>query len=230
MEQATLPVRKSALIAAAGQGTRLGLGPKCLLSLGGRTVVQCVVDTLQPLVDEVLVAAPAGFESEMASRLGDTAKVITGGSTRHESIDIMLRACAGEIILVQDGCRPFASRALYAAVLDAAELHGAAGSFLDPTVPVGRLDGSVVRNFMTRDEARIFQVPQAYSREILFTARAKTAGRDFQSAAQMVIAAGYALHAVPGEAENIKITTELDWRIAQRVIAPALGYDIQEGP
>lgn len=223
-----MPAHRSALIAAAGQGTRLGLGPKCLLRLGERSVLEIVVSTLRPLVDEVWVAAPAGYEGEMAAQLGNSATVITGGSTRHQSIDIMLQACTGQIILVQDACRPFASSALCAAVLDAAEQHGAAGAFLDPTVPVGRLDNGTVGRSLTRQEARIFQAPQAYRRDILFKAREKTAGREFQSAGQMLIAAGFALHAVPGEPENIKITTDLDWQIAQRVLAPALGYDLLE--
>lgn len=223
-----MPVHRSALIAGAGLGTRLGLGPKCLLRLGERSVVEIVVATLRPLVNEVWVAAPAGFENEMAAELQDAARVITGGDSRHASIDIMLQACNGEIILVQDACRPFASSALCAAVLDAAEQHGAAGAFLDPTVPVGRLDNGAVGSFLARHEARIFQAPQAYHRDILFAARDKTRGREFQSVAQMVMDAGFALHAVPGEPHNIKITTELDWQIAQRVLAPALGHELKE--
>ncbi len=214
-----------ALIPAAGLGTRLGLGPKCLLRIGKRTVLEIVVATLRPLVDEVLVAVPEDFTGDIAALLQGQATVIPGGRTRQESIDHLLAACTGQVVLIQDGARPFASSALCAAVLKAAEQHGAAGAFLDPTVPVGRLEGSVVASYQTRQEARIFQAPQAYRRAVLLSAQQKTAGREFQSTAQMVITAGYALQAVPGEPENIKITTSLDWQIAQKVIAPALGLD-----
>lgn len=220
-----MSVRKSALIPAAGMGTRLGLGPKCLLRLGGKTLIERVVDTLLPLVDEVLVAAPGGFEDALREVLGDSARVVTGGNTRQDSIDAMFHICTGEFIVIQDGARPFASRALTAAVLDAAREHGAAGAFLDPSVPVGHLVDGVVASYRTRQEARIFQAPQAYRREVLMDARRKSAGRQFQSTAQMVIDAGYALWAVPGEPENIKITSPLDWLIAQRAIAPSLGLD-----
>ncbi len=39
----------------------------------------------------------------------------------------------------------------------------------------------------------------------------------------MVIDAGASLLAIPGEPENIKITTTLDWQIAQDVIGPNQG-------
>lgn len=215
----------SALIPAAGLGTRLGLGPKCLLRLGDKTVLELIVDTLSPLVDEVLVAVPEGFEDALRAVLRDTATVITGGGSRQDSIDAMLQVCTGQLILIQDVARPFASRALHSAVLDAAAQYGAAGAFLDPTVPVGHLVDGVVASYQTREEAGIFQAPQVYRRDVLLDAREKAAGRQFQSTAQMVIDAGYALRAVPGEPENIKITTTLDWLIAQRVIAPSLGLD-----
>jgi 2-C-methyl-D-erythritol 4-phosphate cytidylyltransferase len=195
------------------------------LRIGERTLLELLVATLRPLVDEILVAAPAEFTAEIAGILGATAIVVPGGRTRQESIDLALHACGGRIILIQDAARPFASRALCSAVLNAAAEHGAAGAFLDPTVPVGHLENGVVASYQTREQARIFQAPQAFSREVLLSAAQKTAGRAFQSTAQMVIDAGYGLQAIAGEPENIKITTSLDWLIAQQVIAPKLGLD-----
>jgi 2-C-methyl-D-erythritol 4-phosphate cytidylyltransferase len=212
-----------ALVAAAGTGTRLGLGPKCLLRLGELSVLEIVVAALQALVDEVWVAVPAELERPITALLAGRAQVLVGGRTRHESIARLLQASAGQLVLVHDGARPFASRALYSAVLDAATRYGAAGAFLDPAVPVGHLENDVIASYQTGDEARIFQTPQAYARDVLLTAGQKTGGRQFQSTAQMVIAGGYPLHAIPGEPENIKITTSLDWLIAQNAIAPKLG-------
>ena len=188
-------------------------------------MLEILITTLAPLVDDVIVAVPAGYEDNVAALLGARATVITGGDSRQHSIDRMLEACTGELVLIQDAARPFASAALHTAVLKAAAEHGAAGGFLDPTVPVGHIENGAVARYQTRQEAGIFQAPQAYQREVLRRAREATTGQDFQSTAQMVIDAGYALQVVPGEPENIKITTALDWSIAQRVIAPQLGLD-----
>lgn len=206
-------------------GTRLGLGPKCLLRLGDRSLLEILVETLQPLVDEILVATPAQFEPQVVKILRGRARTVPGGASRQQSIDNLLQASSGNILLIQDAARPFASAALCAAVLDAARLHGAAGAFLDPTVPVGRVAQGRVASYQTRQEARIFQAPQAFTRQTLLDAGEKTRGREFQSTAQMVIDAGYPLTAIEGEPENIKITTSLDWQIAQRVIAPKLGLE-----
>ena len=217
--------RISALIPAAGLGTRLGLGPKGLLQIGQRSLLEIVIQTVRPLVDEILVAIPGGYEAAFAASIGNRALVVTGGKTRQDSIENLIDASAGEFILIQDAARPFASRKLCSAVLDAAIQHGAAGAFLDPGVPVGRIEDGQVASYQSRYEAGIFQAPQAFAREVLLAARRRTSGCQFQSTAQMVIDSGYTLQALAGEPENIKITSLLDWEIAQRVIAPALGLD-----
>ncbi len=216
---------KSALIPAAGLGARLGLGPKCLLRIGQQSLVEILVTTLQPLVDEIIVAVPGGYEHEIAATLGDRAVIVSGGDSRQDSIDNLFYASSGEVVLIQDVARPFASRKLCSAVLEAAAEHGAAGAFLDPTVPVGLLENGAVASYQSKHQAGIFQAPQAFSRDVLMTARQRTAGQQFQSTAQMVIDAGFALQAIPGEPENIKITTRFDWLIVQNVIALKLGIE-----
>lgn len=219
-----LPTR-SALIPAAGLGTRLGLGPKCLLRIGQHSLLDILIRMLKPLVDEILVAVPGDYVKTLKAGMGNKVMITAGGDTRQASIDGLLDACSGEIVLIQDVARPFASSTLCSRVMEAATEYGAAGAFLDPTVPVGHLEDGVVASYQLRQNAGIFQAPQAYTREVLMTARQHTAAQQFQSTAQMVIDAGYALRAIPGEFENIKITTTLDWLIAQKVIAPTLGLE-----
>lgn len=219
----TTELSKTALIPAAGMGTRLGQGPKALLCLGERSLLQILMETLSPLVNEIVVAAPPGFEAEFKSILKDKARVVRGGRTRQDSISQMLDACAGEILLIQDVSRPFASRALCSKVLEAAVLHGAAGAFVEPSVPIGLLEAGLVATYWDRHMARVFQAPQAFARDVLIKAQRRISGTQLQSTAQLVMQAGTAMWAITGEYENIKITTPLDWQIANKVIAPKLG-------
>lgn len=219
----TNTLRSSALIPAAGFGTRLGHGPKALLRIGEATLLEILVTTLHPLVEEIVVAAPAGYRDEFSSIVGGRARVTEGGATRQDSIERLLSASSGELLLIQDAARPFCSRALCRQVLEAATESGAAGAFLDPTVPVGRVSDGAVGAYLSRTDAGIFQAPQAFHRDVLTQAGRRTRGQEFQSTAQMVIDAGFALQAVAGEPENIKITTQLDWDIARSVLAPKLG-------
>lgn len=212
----------AALIPAAGDGLRLGLGPKALLRIGDRTLIEILVATLVPLVEQVLVAAPAGREADFRRLLGSRARVIRGGSERQDSIQALVAACGEELLLIQDVARPFASSDLCRSVLLAAERHGAAGAFVDPMVPVGFTERGAVARYWSRTSAGVFQAPQAFRRELLRQAAEQAQGKYFQSTAQMVIDAGLPLWRVEGDPRNIKITTALDWAIATKVIAPAL--------
>lgn len=211
------------MVPAAGRGERLGLGPKGLLRLGPKTLLEIVTATLATVVDEVVIAYPPGNEADVSAlALGD-AKLVPGGATRQETIWRLVDASQGHRLLIQDVARPFASAALCRAVLEAAVDAGAAGAFLDPVVPVGVMEQQSVSRYYSREQVGIFQAPQVFTRPLLESVRAVCGDRQYQSTAQMVMAAGHALHAVSGEPENIKITTALDWEIARRVIAPSLG-------
>lgn len=209
-------------IPAAGIGTRLGLGPKGLLRIGNRTMLELLLDTLTPILSRVLVAAPRNYVKEFQSICGGRAEVILGGVSRQESIQLLLNNSDEEWVLIQDVARPFTSRSLCKRVLKAAIDNGAAGAFLDPTVPVGHMLNKQVTEYWGRAEARIFQAPQAFSRELLAQAQRLAQGKSFQSTAQMVIDSGYSMFGVEGEQTNIKITNKFDWLVAQRVIAPML--------
>jgi 2-C-methyl-D-erythritol 4-phosphate cytidylyltransferase len=217
--------RCAALIPAAGSGTRLGLGPKALLRLGERTLLEMLLQKLRPVVDRILVAAPPDRRQQVESLCDGQATVVDGGQSRSDSIARLLAACDEELLLIQDVARPFASRELCQRVIDAAARHGAAGAFLDPTVPVGALVENRVATYWERTGARLFQAPQAFSREVLDQAQRALGGREFQSTAQMVMSSGIALAVVEGEETNIKITSPFDWRVAQQVIAPMLRED-----
>ncbi len=215
-------VRRTAIIPAAGLGTRLNKGPKGLLKLGNHTLIEWVAHTLSPIVDRIVIAVPEGSETWAKKQLPNCS-IISGGATRHESLLKLFDHSQADTILIQDAARPFASRALCEKVLLAAESHGAAGAFLDPVVPVGRIDDNKITHYWHRSEVGIFQAPQAFSHDILAKAMQHPDANVFQSTMQLVISTHQSVYAVPGEAENIKITSPLDWEIAEKIIAPKLG-------
>ncbi len=213
----------AALIPAAGNGLRLGEGPKALLRLGDRTLLEIVVAKVRPLVDNVIVAAPTAYQAQFRSYVGTDVQVIAGGEQRRDSVEQMLAAADADTVLIQNVASPFASAALLQQVLKAAIHQGAAGAFYSPSVPVAKIHQHRVDHYWNRTEAGYFQTPQAFSREILLAAHDRAGSQHYQSTAQYVIAAGFEVVAIAGEEENIKITSELDWQIARDVIAPRLG-------
>ncbi|WP_049721338.1 IspD/TarI family cytidylyltransferase [Gilvimarinus polysaccharolyticus] len=218
-----IPVSRAAIIPAAGFGTRLNKGPKGFLKLADRTLIEWVAHTLEPIVDIVVIAVPEGYQA-IAAGLLPNCLIITGGNSRHHTINKLFDSCNAQTILLQDAARPFASQALCEEVLTAAEKHKAAGAFVDPVVPIGKINNNHVTHFWHHSEVGIFQAPQAFSYSVLAQALQQPKAESFQSTAQLVMSAGQSLYAVRGEAENIKITSPLDWDIAEKVIAPKLGY------
>jgi 2-C-methyl-D-erythritol 4-phosphate cytidylyltransferase len=213
-------LQSSALVAAAGQGSRLGLGPKAFLEVGGRSLVELVVANLLDLVDEVVVAAPPGMTARVAGRLPADVRVIEGGDSRQDTLVRLARAARGDLLLFQFVARPFASRALYAAVLTAADRHGAATAGVNPEVPIGGEQGGSVSVSEALLRGRILQTPRAFRRERL---RVPDPGWEGQVRVDICTPCDTPLALVPGEETNIKITTALDWAIAREAVGPHLG-------
>lgn len=207
----------SALILAAGRGERLGLGPKGHLELQGRPLLAWLADKVAQVAGEVLVAVPVDCVEATAAALPDC-RVIAGGDTRQDSLALLAAQARGEWLLVHEAARPFASLALFEQVVATARDRGCAGAFLSPLVPVARLRDGVVVEAHAGSEVGIFQTPQVYARADMDRMRqcqARAPGWFAQSPVQLALAAGIAMHAVPGERHNIKITTAEDWRMAQ---------------
>ena len=200
----------------------MGRGPKGLLEIGGKKLLDLLLETLFPLVDEVLIGIPRGYEGEFKHFSAEKVRFFVGGQTRQETIELLLKHTAGDIILIQDAARPFTRSASIVQVLEAAAQFGAAGLFLDPTVPVAKIkDGFAVESFC-RDAVGIFQAPQAFRKELLVDAINRTQGDCFQSTVEMVIAAGYRVKCVAGDPCNIKITDEFDFSVAEKILMKQL--------
>jgi 2-C-methyl-D-erythritol 4-phosphate cytidylyltransferase len=208
----------SALVPAAGTGTRLGLGPKALLEIDGKPLLRFLVDRLLRVADEVVLAVPSFHLAHFQSAYPDC-RCIEGGDTRHDSVQRLVRAARHEWVLLQDAARPFASEALLREVAMAAVETGCAGAFLDPEVPVARISGGFAVEAIARDQAGVFQAPQAFSRALLSGILDQAAARGWcdQSTLQLALRAGVAVRSVRGEKTNIKLTTPEDWAVARQL-------------
>lgn len=211
----------TALIAAAGIGSRLGLGPKAFLRLGNQSLLARVAGTANVVADSIVAAIPLGFESEARREVPDRVRLIEGGESRQQSFANLLAHAETEYVLLLDIARPLVSVDLCERVLSAAAIHGAAGAYVPALVPAARLDaeGGVVEAYAS-DQYHLPQMPQAFRRHVLVDvlARAKAQGLQRQTVWQLAVALGIRLQAVRGEPGNIKITEPVDWVLAQCLI------------
>jgi len=220
-----------AIVVAGGDGARLGADrPKAFVGLGGRQLLAHSIDLFEdhPAVDRIVLVVPAEWE-EPATLLADelaagkVAVAVPGGATRALSVAAGLAEVAGdaEAILVHDAARPFASAELVDRVLAALHAHDGAIPALPVTDTVKRVHDGVVAETLARGELRAVQTPQAFRAEALRRAYEAPADavRDATDCASLVEAAGFAVAAVAGEPENVKITAPDDLARAEARLA-----------
>lgn len=217
-----------AIIAAAGYGSRLGMGAKALVLLNGRTALSRSVALFLAL-DEVERIVVAGPPSRMESARLEVAAleprkpvaVCPGGESRQQSVRAGLQRLAGcDWVLVHDAARPMATAALARRVLIAAGETGAAIPALPPRDAVKRVEGGRMVESLDRTRLVLAQTPQAFSYQLLERAHfeAADAGLQGDDDAQLVAACGHAVVVVQGEQANLKLTTAADLELLQALL------------
>jgi 2-C-methyl-D-erythritol 4-phosphate cytidylyltransferase len=225
-----------ALIVAAGRGERLGVdGPKALVPLAGRPLLQWSVDALRSVssIERIVVALPAGV-SAPAGTVG-----VPGGAVRSESVRLALAAAGpGDPVLVHDAARPLltpdlAERAIAAALAEGVAAAIAAAPVTDTIKRVaeigegeeeggrGRVRGAVVVETLDRSTLWAVQTPQVFRRAALDRALdvADEVLAQATDDAWLVERAGGRVVVVEAPRENLKVTTPLDLALAELLIA-----------
>lgn len=224
------------IIAAAGSGTRLGMGSKALVQLNGRTMLARAVELFSSLeeVGRIVVVAPptrlelARCEVEAVLPRGSQAAegrkpviVCAGGDTRQHSVRAGLRALGQcDYVLVHDAARPLTSVELVRRVLEAAVRTGAAIPGLPPRDAVARVEGARLAESLERSRIMLVQTPQGFRYQLLERAHfeAADAGLVGDDDAQLVAATGHEVAIVEGDPANIKLTTIKDFELLQALL------------
>ncbi len=135
-------------------------------------------------------------------------------------------------MLVHDAARPFASQALIARAIEAAQKAGAAVPGLPVTDTVKTVDAQgFVHQTLERGALRSIQTPQGFAYAQLLAAhrRAAAAGReDFTDDAALAEWAGMKVAVFEGEPGNIKITNAEDFARVEAAQFASLG-DVRTG-
>jgi 2-C-methyl-D-erythritol 4-phosphate cytidylyltransferase len=207
------------IVVAGGHGARFG-SPKQFEPLGAArpTLVERAVTTTAAACDRVVVVLPPGREWSGAP----VDAAVPGGARRSDSVRAGLAAVSddADVIVVHDAARPLASVGLFRAVIDAVR-SGADGAVpaLALSDTVKRVEGDRVVETVARDGLATVQTPQAFAAAVLRAAHAT--GRDATDDSALVEAAGGAVVVVPGEPENLKVTTPADLEVAVALLATA---------
>lgn len=222
-------MKRFVIIVAGGQGSRMGTAiPKQFLLLNNQPLLMRTITLFTKKEIDVVLVLPAvhmDYWSELCDKFDykEPLNIVEGGSTRFDSvkngIDYLNSITNGEEVLVgiHDGVRPLVSGQVIESCYKAALNFGAAV----PVLPVNESVRIVSKGDYTdkssafnRDRLKIVQTPQVFLLSILNKSYKKVNKNSFTDDASVVEAAGFSVNLVEGNRENIKITTELDLRIA----------------
>jgi len=220
------------IIPAGGSGERLGAKiPKALVQLAGKTLIEHAVANMAPIANQIIVAAPAGYEEQFQNLLGSEVTVVTGGLTRTLSVKKALALVEKEnnFILVHDAARALASTDLAMRVIDSLR---AGEKAVIPGMPVvdtiKRVDAdNYVTKTPTRSKLRQIQTPQGFTRKLL--QKAHTSPDDVTDDAGLVEDRGVDVKVIAGEERALKITTMSDLAIAQSWLLTSVDNQIRTG-
>lgn len=215
------------------------------MPLAGKPMVRWSVDAFGACaaVSAIVVAAPPGDEERLGKEAGGDAgepqlTVVSGGATRAESVANALAAVETELVAIHDAARPLLTPELVEAlVADLRDTPDASGIIAATPVtdtikrasetrtafPSHTKENAVlvVKGTVDRDELWAAQTPQVFRTEALREALAANA--EGQAAAtdeaMLVEAAGGTVLIHPRGPENIKVTTPLDLRLAEMLLA-----------
>jgi 2-C-methyl-D-erythritol 4-phosphate cytidylyltransferase/2-C-methyl-D-erythritol 2,4-cyclodiphosphate synthase len=234
-------MRVSAIVVAAGSGERAGGGvPKQFRRLGAELVLRRSLRLFasHPKVNAVQTVIDLRYDEHFRLAGDGLPKLlppVAGAATRQGSVRAGLKALeqdGPDTVLIHDAARPLASSALVGRAIDAASATGAAVPVLPLPDTIKRIaaTGRVV-DTLARETLRAVQTPQAFAFAPILAAHRKAAdvGRDdFPDDAALAEWAGMEVATFPGEAANMKLTTEDDFA---RAIAAEAGMlsDIRTG-
>ena len=219
----------SAVVVAAGSGTRFGCD-KMFVSLSGVPVLAYSLAILESCsyIAEIIVVTDSSKIIDVAElcaqyKINKATKIVCGGATRLESAlsGISETDNKSNLIAIHDGARPLVTKEIVNNVIEAAFKYKAA----IPAIPTKDTAKIVYNSFVeeTPERSCVFgaQTPQVFIPEIIkgaLTDALQKSNSVFDDASA-VEALGFPVYITEGSEENIKITTPLDLKIAETILA-----------
>lgn len=219
----------SAIIAASGNSTRMGLDKsKQLVLLNGKTTIEHTLSAFEncDVIDEIVVVCRDCDKDEISAIAKSFSKlkaVVVGGDTRDKSVKNGVNAtsdCA-QFFAIHDGARPLVTDDQIKAVVSRAYVTKAAtlSTPVTDTIKVVNSDNVIVS---TPDRATLcaVQTPQVFEKNLYLKAidNAVKNNLSVTDDCSMVEALGERVEVVTGNVENIKLTTQTDLVFAKAIL------------
>jgi 2-C-methyl-D-erythritol 4-phosphate cytidylyltransferase len=214
-----------AIIPAAGQGTRLGLGPKAFVALQGRTLLEHAITTALAVAARAIVAVPAADLARAQALVGGPSiRVIAGAARRTDTVRALVDAATAQWLLLHDIVHPFVTTELAQRVIAGARRDGAAAAALPNVDYLYGIDGMLRA---APGGVVAIQKPVVFRRADVLrgfaTAERNAAGNAIPdvSVLEILALAGQHVTFIAGHPMNSKLTTPDDLALAVSLLGAA---------
>ena len=221
-------MKKYIIIVAGGKGLRMGGDiPKQFLPVKGKPVLMRTLEAFHAYDTqmELILVLPVDHQPYWKSLCEEyhftlPHRIANGGNTRFHSVKNGLELVddLDGVVGVHDGVRPFVAHSVIAACYDEAAMGKAVVPVIDVVETVRHLIGEHESETVPRGDYKLVQTPQVFPVSLLKRAYGQDYIPHFTDDASVVEALGCQVSLVPGNRENIKLTTPFDLKVAEALI------------
>lgn len=218
-------MKLSVIITAGGTGKRFSSSvPKQFLPLLGIPVLMRTIDVFYQWNNkaQIILTLPKDWleywqELIQTHEFNIAYIIVEGGQERFHSIKNALESCNGDYVMIHDGVRPLVNEETLNRCISDLENKKA-------VIPVVVLQESIrvinenSSSSLDRKEYVRVQTPQCFSIEVLKKSYEGEYRDMYTDDASVVEASGNSIYMEQGNAENIKITTPLDFKLAEAIL------------
>ena len=207
----------SIIITAGGIGKRMGTTlPKQFLEIGGKPILIRTLEVFHTFDSSahLIITLPnerREYWKELLLTFNCTIphEIVDGGEERYHSIKNALSSCSGTYVAVHDGVRPFVSQTTLANCFEGVKTKHQVVPVLSINDSIRQVVGNQSHAVDRKQFFRV-QTPQCFKRSALVEAYKIPFHSGITDDASLVEEAGFFIHSVEGNEENIKVTTPLD--------------------
>jgi len=223
----------SVLIAAAGQGKRMGGSiNKQFIKLMGKPILAHTIEAFlkSKYIDEIITIVHED-EVELCKKevLGQffpnkEIKIAIGGKERQESVYNGLKKIEDKgknhVVLIHDGARPFINVELINSSIDEVIKNKAVGVGVPVKDTIKVVEGDYIKNTPPRNTLWSIQTPQSFCKELILEAHRRAVEENYFGTddCMLVERLGHPIKMIMGSYSNIKITTPEDLILGETIL------------
>ncbi len=223
-----------AILPSGGQGKRFGAPlPKQYIKVNGKEILAYTIEIFEKcsLVDEIIISADENYfrliwDIKAKYNFSKLKQVIKGGKERQDSVYNALSSLScskDDLIIVHDAVRPLLPETVLEAAINSAKIFDNVVVGIkarDTLIEFDNLENHSVAGYVDRDRIVYAQTPQIFRFSNLMESMTKALEEGFSGTdeSMLVMRSGFAVKIIDGSSQNLKITSESDLMIFDKLI------------